>query len=279
MESSAKTELRKDLMAKGLDLFTDDLRIKKDKHYQAVVQHVSDDQRYIHMNDDGSLVTMVNFPYEQFRFVVNTPNGSVTEAIKTMQSGIETVKGNGKVTFGMLSTKSWLCCNLNNLGGFQIRLTLNMPEGAELDAWFTEIQQLFMAKFTQSKLFLQRSKSNPCQFYINSVFQLGKKATQHILGVTAAAKECIGLYITKHMPAEKLASMQAEHSKKIMDVLQKELEGSGDLVGAGDSLVAMNLIAENSLLSDYQKQDPDYKAGPVDIEKVKAALEAYLNPK
>ena len=70
------------------------------------------------MNDDGSLITMVNFPYEQFRFVVNTPNGSVTEAIKTMQSGIETVKGNGKVTFGMLSTKSWLCCNLNNLGGF-----------------------------------------------------------------------------------------------------------------------------------------------------------------
>jgi hypothetical protein len=43
MESVAKTELRKDLMAKGLDLFTDDLRIKRDKHYQAVVEHVSDD--------------------------------------------------------------------------------------------------------------------------------------------------------------------------------------------------------------------------------------------
>ena len=81
------------------------------------------------------------------------------------------------------------------------------------------------------------------------------------------------------MPAEKLASLQAELNKKIMDVLLRELEGSGDLVGAGDSLVAMNLIAENSLLSDYQKQDPEYKDGPVDIEKVKAALETQLNPK
>ena len=43
MESAEKTELRKDLLTKGLDLFTDDLRIKRDKHYQAVVELVSDD--------------------------------------------------------------------------------------------------------------------------------------------------------------------------------------------------------------------------------------------
>ena len=154
MEKAAKDQLRKDMMAKGLDLLTDDGRIKKDRHYSSVVQQVTDDQRLIHMNDDGSFMLMVNFPYEQFRFVVNNPSGSVTEAIRLMQTGIETVKGEGKVHFGMLSTKSWLCCNLNNLGGFQIRLTLSLPENEDISPWYAEIQELFKTKFGPDQIFL-----------------------------------------------------------------------------------------------------------------------------
>ena len=79
------------------------------------------------------------------------------------------------------------------------------------------------------------------------------------------------------MPAEHLAAVQADLKEKIMSTLTKELENNGDLVSAGNTLVAMNLIAENSLLSDYQKVDADYKDGPVDMEKVKSALEPYLS--
>ena len=43
MEKAAKDQLRKDMMAKGLDLLTDDGRIKKDRHYSSVVQQVTDD--------------------------------------------------------------------------------------------------------------------------------------------------------------------------------------------------------------------------------------------
>ena len=197
MEKAAKDQLRKDLMAKGLDLLTDDGRIKKDRHYSSVVQQVTDDQRLIHMSDDGSFMLMVNFPYEQFRFVVNKPGGSVEEAIRLMQSGIEAVKGDGKVHFGMLSTKSWLCCNLNNLGGFQIRLTLSLPENEDINPWFAEIQELFKTKFGPDQIFLQRSKENTNQVFISSRFQLGRKATEHITKVTNAAKEGLGIYKAK----------------------------------------------------------------------------------
>ena len=61
-----------------------------------------------------------------------------------------------------------------------------------------------------------------------------------------------------------------------MDALAKELKNNGELVGAGNTLVAQNLIAENSLLSDYQKVDPDYKDGPVDMEKLNTALAPYF---
>ena len=72
---------------------------------------------------------MVNFSYEQFRFIANQPGGSIEDAIKQLQMGIErtkeALKHEGK-QFAMLGTKSWMCCNLANLGAFQIRMTLSL---------------------------------------------------------------------------------------------------------------------------------------------------------
>ena len=73
---------------------------------------------------------MVNFPYEQFRFIVNQPGGSITEAIKLMQKAIENTKENG-AKYAMLGTKSWLCCNIFNLGAFRINMTLHFKLSTE----------------------------------------------------------------------------------------------------------------------------------------------------
>ena len=106
--AAMSAEQKAALTAKGIIL-------NKDKHYSTVVPMLTDDERFILHNDKFAL--MANFPYEQFRFIVNQPGGSVEEAIKLMQKGIEKIKEGG-VKFGMLGTKSWLCCNLANLGGF-----------------------------------------------------------------------------------------------------------------------------------------------------------------
>ena len=110
------------LTAKGIIL-------NRDKHYTTVVPILTDEQRYVLHNDKFAL--MVNFPYEQFRFIVNQPGGSIEEAVKLMQKGIEKSKEMG-AKYGMLGTKSWLCCNLLNLGAFQIRMTLNLKLATEV---------------------------------------------------------------------------------------------------------------------------------------------------
>ena len=113
--AALSAEQKAALTAKGVIL-------QKDKHYYTVVPKLTDEQRFVLHNDKFAL--MVNFPYEQFRFIVNQPGGSIEEAVRLMQKGIEKSKEMG-AKYGMLATKSWLCCNLANLGGFQIRLTLN----------------------------------------------------------------------------------------------------------------------------------------------------------
>ena len=65
-----------------------------------------------------------NFPYEQFIFAAR--DKSFEKAIKTLQCGIEKSKACG-AKFCMLGTKSWLCCNLENLGGFKAAITLKLP--------------------------------------------------------------------------------------------------------------------------------------------------------
>ena len=172
-----------------------------------MVSEVSDKERFIHMNAAENLIVLVNYPYEQFRFIVNNYGGSVSDAIRQMQSGIEAVKGDGKVTFGMLSTKSWLCCNLDNLGGFKISMSINVPEGPEAAEWWKEVRTLQVEKWQKDQLSFKREDVNGCRLTISSRFMLGRKASEHIARVTACAKECIGIYKTKFMPAEKLAAM------------------------------------------------------------------------
>ena len=108
---------------------------------------------------------------------------------------------------------------------------------------------------------------------------LGRKASEHIAKVTACAKEAIDVYKTKYMSAEALTAMQTQLKERFMAMLKEKIEEGNDLVAAGDALLADKLMAVNSLREDYQTQDPDYKEGAVDMEKLAAALAPYLDPK
>ena len=98
--------------------------LARDKHYKTVVPRLDDSQRGVLYND--RFAVMINYPYEHFRYIVNWPGPSVRKAIELMQTGIECSKANG-AQYCMLNTKSWLCSNLANLGGFQIKMTLSYP--------------------------------------------------------------------------------------------------------------------------------------------------------
>ena len=112
---------------------------------------LTDDQRYILHNDKFAL--MVNFPYEQFRFVVNQPSGSIKKAVALMQEAIETSKSHG-AKFAMLATKSHMCCDLANLGAFQIRLTLQLSLA---DEQFSTFQKNLLAKYQATFLDMEVS--------------------------------------------------------------------------------------------------------------------------
>ena len=114
------------------------LKLTKDKYYSSVVKELSDEQRGILYSDNFAL--SLNFPYEQFIFVAREECGSFEKAIKRLQSGIEKSKICG-AAFCMLATKSWMCCNLENLGGFRAAITLNIPLWGD---WTTKVLQKFI---------------------------------------------------------------------------------------------------------------------------------------
>ena len=107
---------------------------------------LTDDQRYILHSD--KFVLMVNFPYEQFRFIVNQPGGSIRNAVTLMQEAIAASEIHG-AKFCMLDTGSPMCCDLANLGAFQIRLTLQINLAGEQ---FSAFQQQLTAKYEQTFL-------------------------------------------------------------------------------------------------------------------------------
>ena len=195
------------------------LKITKDKYYSTVVKELSDEQRGILYNDNFAL--SLNFPYEQFIFAAREECGSFEKAIKRMQSGIEKSKKCG-AAYSMLATKSWLCCNLENLGGFRAAITLKVYvfgdfAGRVLHKFIMENKNNFSVPI-QSKLDPKKREVT-----LFTACRLGKKATEHIRSLTELAKQVVDL-IRDHVRKDNdintdsfEANMFFSHFKKISE--------------------------------------------------------------
>ena len=94
----------------------------------------------------------------------------------------------------MLGTKSWLCCNIENLGGFRAAITLRLPlsgewkVGQSLQKFINENRNSFKVPI-QSKIDKQKQ-----EVMLFTACRLGKKASEHIQSLTQFAKQIIELY-------------------------------------------------------------------------------------
>ena len=140
-------EQKEELTEKGVIL-------TRDKFYKTVVPRLDDSQRSVLHNE--RFVLMMNFPYEHFRYIVNWPGPSTKNAILLMQKGIESSKARG-AKFAMLSTKSWLCSNLVNLGAFQIKLTLDYSMPWDEDVKKEEKTKEEMARIAEKEAVLMET--------------------------------------------------------------------------------------------------------------------------
>ena len=260
---SLSQDQKDDLKAKGIIL-------SRDKHYSTVVPLLTDAQRHVHHNDKFAL--MVNYPYEQFRFIANQKSGSIQEAVKLLQMAIERTKEAG-CHFGMLGTKSWLCCNLANLGAFQLRMTLELKLENE-----EQYKALHKQLLTHVRDFMGGEVMEQIQFnaktgelHVFSRFQLGAKASRHIKEVTDAAKVCVTEYrnFLKANPDVKAEdTFKEEMLKTIKGGNEGETITKEELEKVGDSLVKSGALVSNTLFQDFQDSNPEWNEGGIEFAKL-----------
>ena len=108
------------------------VQLNDDECYKMVVPLLDDDDSFMYENsyceeDRIRKLIQFNFGYEQFRFLVDQPGGSIKDAITNIASIVDSCEAQllKRGLKGFASPTNSMC-DLNNLGGFQIRLTLSL---------------------------------------------------------------------------------------------------------------------------------------------------------
>ena len=254
-----------------IDLAAKGVRLSKDAHYYSVVSPMlSDDHRYAYVHKD--VAVLFNLGYEQMRFVCTKRGGHIRAAIKGMREILENCEQQG-VKFCRTPTKGFTCCDLANLGAFQIKFTLNLnlklPK--ESPAVWMERQDRFQQQLLNKyrKGFRRLNVPVHLQFdtlthYLEVTTQcrLGSLPTDHVKYVTLASRYCIREYKSFTKKEEifqpcMLAGMDEFFEKVRAEEKDPFLMNDNDLNNAGDELVESGYLVENTLAQDWADTNPE----------------------